>query len=57
MGQHDQGQETNAADKIDRLVVSVMAVERKYGHALRGAQSDRLEDIRSAIENMLGDEK
>ena len=54
MDQQDQGQEANANDNVERLVASVMAVERKFGHTLRGAQSDRLEDIRAEIEKMLG---
>lgn len=37
-------------DPVQMLVAEVMKVERKYGHALRGAKSDRLEGIRQAIE-------
>ena len=54
MDQLDQAAEANANDNVERLVTSVMAVERQYGHALRGVQSDQLEEIRAAIEQMLG---
>jgi hypothetical protein len=54
MEEQDQGQEASTEDNVERLVASVMTVERKFGHTLRGAQSDRLEDIRAAIETMLG---
>jgi hypothetical protein len=54
MDEQEQGHEANADDNVERLVASVMAVERKFGHTLRGAQSERLEDIRAAIETMLG---
>ena len=54
MEKQDPGQEANADDNVEQLVASVMTIERKFGHSLRGAQSDRLEDIRAAIETMLG---
>lgn len=38
---------------VKRVVATVMAVERKYGHALRGAQSDRLGAIRETIEALV----
>lgn len=54
MGEPTQSDETAVEDRVEKVVASVMAVERKFGHALRGAQSDRLEEIRAAIEEMLG---
>lgn len=47
---HDE-EAKGAPDPVEGLVAEVMKVERKFGHALRGAKSDRLEGIRQAIEN------
>lgn len=42
-------------DRVARLVVEVMAIERKFGHALRGADSDRREGVKEAIDTLVGD--
>ena len=47
---HDE-EARDAPDPVEALVAEVMKVERKFGHALRGAKSERLEGIRQAIEN------
>ena len=46
----DEGKSETTHDPVQLLVAEVMKIERKYGHALRGAKSDRLEGIRQAIE-------
>lgn len=47
----DEAEIKSAPDPVETLVAEVMKVERRFGHALRGAKSDRLEGIRQAIEN------
>lgn len=50
-------QDSNQTDEesaVEGLVATVMKIERRYAHALRGAVSDRLEGIRDAIEAATG---
>lgn len=46
--------EAGGDEVVAGLVAAVMAVERKFGHSLRGAESDRHGAIREAIEKSLG---
>lgn len=39
-------------DSIEALVAEVMKVERRYGHELKGAKSERHDAIREAIEKL-----
>ena len=40
--------------QAERLVADVMVIQRRFGHAIRNAQSDRRDQIREAIERAVG---
>lgn len=50
----DSGGSCDDDEAVERLVAAVMKVERKYAHALRGADGDRSEEIQEAIEAIAG---
>lgn len=50
MGKKDEQSQGDADRRTADLVAAVMSVERKFGHALRGAKSERLEGVKEAIE-------
>lgn len=39
---------------VENLVAEVMTIQRRFGHAMRNAQSDRRDQIREAIERAIG---
>ena len=41
-----------AGDPVETLVADVMKIERRYGHELKGAKSERHGAIREAIETL-----
>jgi hypothetical protein len=43
-------------DKLQRLLVKVMEIERRYGHELRNARADRRSDVMEAINRFSAEE-